>query len=329
MNRQILTIPASLLLALVLAACAGQTRDEMAITDLRSDLNELRSDRELAPLAPMAIAEAERAVRRATESGLNESEHAHRVRIARKRLEIARTEALHGQTRQEIEEIESRRNRLLIRASRMEVDMARQEAEQARMVSAATMEEIERARQLTEEARQQEAESARREAEAREETEQVRRVADARASEIELARREAELASEQARSLQRRLEYLELRETDRGVVLTLGDVLFEVGRAELQPGTDSNLADVVELLETEPEKRVRIEGHTDSTGPSDLNLRLSEQRANSVADALIALGIDPDRVTTVGMGEDFPVATNETNEGRASNRRVDVILLDD
>ncbi len=318
-----------LILAVLLAACATQTRDEMAIDNLRSDLNELRNDDELSRLAPMAISEAERAVRRAAESGLSEDEYAHRTRMAEKRLEIARTEASHGRTREELQQIEERRNRLLIRASRQEVEMARQEAEQARLISAATMEEIERAQRSTEEARQQEAEAARRADQAREDAEQAQRLADAQASEIELARREAELASEQARSLQRRLEYLELRETDRGVVLTLGDVLFEVGQADLQPGATANLQDVVELLETEPDRRVRIEGHTDSTGPSDLNQRLSEQRAEAVGNALVELGIDAERISTMGMGEDFPVATNETNEGRASNRRVDVILLDD
>lgn len=329
MMRSIPRLLAISVIISLLAACATSPRDDMAISNLRSDLNDLRNDPELSSRAPMAITEAERAVRAVTESGIDEAEQAHRIRIARKRMEIARTEALRNRTREETDEIERRRNRILLRASRMEVEMARAEAQEARLLSATTREEMERARRQTLSAREQEAESARRAAEAREDAEQARRLADAQASEIELARREAELASAQARSLQRRLEYLELRETDRGVVITLGDVLFEVGRAELQQGTDTNLRDVVELLESEPEKRVRIEGHTDSTGPADLNLRLSEQRAGSVRDALVNLGIDADRITTVGMGEDFPVATNQTEEGRASNRRVDVILLDE
>ena len=113
--------------------------------------------------------------------------------------------------------------------------------------------------------------------EARQEAEQARRVAQAQSAEMELARREADLASQQARSLQRRLEYMEYRQTDRGVVVTLGDVLFAVGETELLPSAEQNLDDVIELLESEPDKAIRIEGHTDSTGPAALNLRLSER----------------------------------------------------
>ncbi|HLS05570.1 MAG TPA: OmpA family protein, partial [Wenzhouxiangella sp.] len=154
-------------------------------------------------------------------------------------------------------------------------------------------------------------------------------LAESRASEIELARREAQLATEAAESLRRRLEYLELRETDRGVVITLGDVLFASGETTLQPEARQQLPDVVELLQGEPGKQVRIEGHTDSTGSTSANLRISEQRAEAVKNALVELGVDAGRIRAVGMGEDFPIASNDSAEGRSQNRRVDVILLND
>jgi len=172
-------------------------------------------------------------------------------------------------------------------------------------------------------------EAARREQQSREEAQAARRLAEAQASEIELARREAELASETAESLRRRLEYLELRETDRGVVVTLGDVLFASGETTLQPEAQENLEDVVELLQTEPDKAIRIEGHTDSTGSAQSNMRISRLRAEAVRDALVRLGISADRIQAIGMGEDFPIASNETAEGRSRNRRVDVIVLND
>ena len=87
--------------------------------------------------------------------------------------------------------------------------------------------------------------------------------------------------------------------------------------------------EVVDLLQSEPDKKIRIEGHTDSTGDANTNLDISERRAKEVLEALVSLGVDPARVTTAGMGEDFPIASNETEEGRSRNRRVDVILLDD
>jgi len=90
----------------------------------------------------------------------------------------------------------------------------------------------------------------------------------------------------------------------------------------------SSLEEVVDLLQTEPDKKIRVEGHTDSLGDADANLLLSEQRAKAVLDALVSMGVASDRISSLGMGEDFPIASNEDEDGRARNRRVDVILLD-
>ena len=101
------------------------------------------------------------------------------------------------------------------------------------------------------------------------------------------------------------------------------------GQASLRDDALESLVEVVDLLQSEPDKFIRIEGHTDSTGNSDTNLKISQQRADAVLEALVQLGVDPARITAIGMGQDFPIATNESDEGRAQNRRVDVILLDD
>lgn len=321
----------ALLTALVLAAGCATTpdQDDAELRNLRADLEEFRANEELSGLAPLALADAERAVRNAGVESLGEDERAHRIELAAKRLEIARSEAFRAQALESIDEIENRRTELLLRASRIEVNQARREAEEALLISQATLEEIEHARREATEQREAREEANRREREAREEAEAAQDLAEAQASEIELAWKEAELASEAADSLRRRLEYLELRETDRGVVMTLGDVLFEPGETELQDDAMSNLEDVVELLASEPGRRVRIEGHTDSTGPAEANLRISEQRATAVRDALVERGIEAGRITVKGMGEDFPIAPNDTEEGRRRNRRVDVILLNE
>ncbi len=315
--------------SLLLVACAAQPRDDSALNNLRADLEGFRAESELSSRVPLALAEAERAVRAAGGDGLREDERAHRILLAEKRIEIARAEAYRAQAREQIEQLDQQRTRLLLRASRLEVEQARLEAEQARRVSTQTLEEIERTRRQAMTAEESRDEAARREQQARQEAQAARRLAEAQASEIELARREAQLASQAAESLRRRLELLELRQTDRGVVVTLGDVLFETGQTELTAGARGNLDDVVELLQSEPDKRIRIEGHTDSTGPANVNLRISQQRADAVRSALIAMGIGADRIQAVGMGQDFPIASNETAEGRGRNRRVDVILLDD
>lgn len=320
---------AAIALVLVLAGCATPAPPPGLIENLQADLQNLLADQEIVELAPVAVAEARTAVRQARVEELDADARLHRVRVARKHIEIARAEAFAERARREADAVEQRRTDLVVQASRLEVAQARREAEEALMESTATREEMQRAQVealSAEERRQRAAADAER---AREEAEQARRLAEAQSEEIELARREAELATQAADSLRRRLEYMEYRETDRGVVITLGDVLFEVGEADLLPAAQQNLGDVIELLDSEPDAAIRIEGHTDATGPAQLNLRLSEQRAMAVRDALIDLGVDAGRMNAVGMGEDFPIATNETEEGRARNRRVDVILLND
>ena len=314
-------------ITLMLIGCATTPPTPGLVDNLNADLQAMLSDEEIVSLAPVAVSDARNAVRRASVEGLSESERQHRVQLARTTIEIARAEAFAERALAEIDTIEERRNALLLQASRLEVEQARREAEQAMLLTATTREQMQRAQDQALTAEQQRERAAQQARQAREEAEQARRVAEAQASEVELARREAELATEAADSLRRRLEYMEYRETDRGVVITLGDVLFEVGESELLPAAQQNLSDVIELLESEPDKQIRIEGHTDSTGPASVNLRLSEQRAQAVREALINLGIAAGRMRAVGMGEDFPIASNETESGRASNRRVDVIVL--
>ncbi len=316
-------------LAASLVACAPPPREDTALDNIRNDLNDFRANNELSDLVPLPLADAERAVREAGVEGLTDTERAHRLLLAEKRLEIARASAFRAKALTQIDAIEAERTELLLRASRLEVEQARREAERARMESAAAQEEAARTRRDAMTAEELREEAARREAAAREEAEAARRLAAAQANEIELARREAELASQDADSLRRRLELMELRQTDRGVVVTLGDVLFAVGETQLQPSARDNLQDVVELLQSEPDKRIRIEGHTDASGPAAVNQRISFERAEAVRDTLVAMGIAADRVQAIGMGEDFPIASNDDAEGRNRNRRVDVILLDD
>jgi outer membrane protein OmpA-like peptidoglycan-associated protein len=197
------------------------------------------------------------------------------------------------------------------------------------MMSQATAEDAERAREETLQAQSREAESQRTAQQAIEEAQQAKALAASSATAAQLARREADLAVEQADTLRRQLENLQLRQTESGVVVTLGDVLFESGQTELREEAMASLVEVVDLLQSEPTKKIRIEGHTDSTGEAATNLEISAARANAVFKALVSLGVNAERVTTQGMGEDFPIASNDTEEGRAQNRRVDVILLDD
>jgi outer membrane protein OmpA-like peptidoglycan-associated protein len=140
-----------------------------------------------------------------------------------------------------------------------------------------------------------------------------------------LEARTGEARRERARV--RQLEQqLHARQTERGMVVTFGDVLFETDSAVLRPGAMRDLQRLVAVLRQEPGRQVTIEGHTDSTGSADYNRRLSEERADAVRDALVTNGIDPARITARGLGESYPVASNATSAGRQQNRRVEVII---
>jgi outer membrane protein OmpA-like peptidoglycan-associated protein len=149
---------------------------------------------------------------------------------------------------------------------------------------------------------------------------------DSRTREVDVAREATADAQDENAELQRQIEALQARPTDRGLVLTLGDVLFESGRAELKPGAANNLNQLVTFLGKYPGRTVAIEGHTDSVGGDDYNLGLSQRRAESVRSHLVAQGIDAARLTAMGAGESSPVAGNDSAAGRQQNRRVEVII---
>ncbi|RJP94377.1 MAG: DUF4398 domain-containing protein, partial [Desulfobacteraceae bacterium] len=131
-------------------------------------------------------------------------------------------------------------------------------------------------------------------------------------AEAEAKAREAQEAMDRAAQLESELANLKAEKTDRGVVLTLGDVLFATGKAELAPGAKQTMDYLAAFLNKYPDRKVLIEGHTDSTGSAELNQSLSERRAQSVKIALLERGISFDRIDTVGYGKDRPVTSNDT-----------------
>ena len=331
MNRLLERFLARILLLTVLAvlaACATSPAKDLELERVRDELENLKSNPELAGHASLALGEAERALRAAEQATGDDLYRSYLVYMADRRIQIARTMAEREQYELTLNKLEKEHSAMLIKSSQLEADHARMEAERARLLVATTEEEAQRAREDKEAALKKEAESARAAQLSAEEADQARRLADSSASEAEFARREADLASQQISSLTRQLENLQLRQTESGVVVTLGDVLFASGQVQLVDGGLSSLEEVVDLLQTEPDKKIRVEGHTDSRGDAEANLQLSAQRADAVREALISLGVSADRITATGMGEDFPIASNEDEAGRARNRRVDVILLD-
>ncbi|WP_138431228.1 OmpA family protein [Fodinibius saliphilus] len=156
------------------------------------------------------------------------------------------------------------------------------------------------------------------------------RKAEARAAEhrAEEALSRAQKAQKRAEQLANRVSELEAQRTERGLVLTLGDVLFDFDKATLKPGGERAANNLAQFLKEYPERNVMIEGFTDIVGSADYNKKLSRRRANAVKRELIGQGISATRIQIRGYGEKYPVASNETEAGRQQNRRVEVIISD-
>jgi outer membrane protein OmpA-like peptidoglycan-associated protein len=142
----------------------------------------------------------------------------------------------------------------------------------------------------------------------------------------DVALNQRDQATEETARVQAELDALKATPTPRGMVLTLGDVLFDTGRAELKSGATRKIDQLAQFLMEHPDRRVQIEGFTDSVGTDSYNEDLSQRRADAVKAALINRGIEPSRVGTEGYGKAYPVANNNDSGGRQLNRRVEVVI---
>jgi outer membrane protein OmpA-like peptidoglycan-associated protein len=209
----------------------------------------------------------------------------------------------------------------------VKADADKREAD-ANAQAAAEREKAERAREESERTRLQaaaDAEAARAQSLAQQQQAQAQ---------IDQARQAAEQAEREKAQLREQIRQqlnliLETRETARGLIVNMSDVLFDSGKYTLKPGAREKLAKIGGIILAHPGLKLEIEGHTDSIGSDDYNLKLSEQRANSVRDYLVSEGISPDSVSAMGMGKDSPVADNATAAGRQRNRRVELVVSGD
>jgi outer membrane protein OmpA-like peptidoglycan-associated protein len=230
-------------------------------------------------------------------------------KLAVERSELARLEA------------ERQATRTTIIAVQGEADRAREEAAASRDETARAEREAALARERALQA-QTEAERAK----ANEELAQ---------GQAERARLEAEQAKRDKAEMQQRLfvslsEILETRREARGLIVSLSDVLFDFNKASLKPGAREKLAKLAGILLAYPGNyRIEIEGHTDAVGTDEYNLKLSQDRAESVRYFIVQSGLAENRILgTRGFGEIRPVASNDTPEGRQMNRRVEIVIAD-
>lgn len=278
------TLAAAITSFFVLAGCATAPSSPEGAAEVRTKLTRLQSDPNLAGRVPVALEDAEVAVRLAEQPlpAKDEALGAHRVFMADRKVEIAMARASTHYAEEQRAKLGEERARARLEARTLEADQARQQTDAARSDAAA-----------------------------------------ARMSAADAARE----AALQAEELQRQIDALQAEATDRGLVLTLGDVLFATARADLRSGATESLDRLVAFLNQYPNRNVEIEGHTDNVGGEAYNQALSERRAESVKSYLVRQGIDSQRLAASGKGMHYPRVDNASADGRQQNRRVEVIIL--
>jgi outer membrane protein OmpA-like peptidoglycan-associated protein len=284
----IATAVASILLA---AACTTAPVKPDGAAEARVKLTQLQSDPNLASRAAVAIKDADAAVRAAEQPEVNKELAAHRVYLADRKVDTAKALAETRLAEDQRAAITAQRESARLDARTHEADAAKGQAATARAEGA-----------------------------------EQKLAADQARSEANTAQLAAASSEQQAAELQRQIDVLQAKPTDRGLVLTLGDVLFTTGRADLKPGATGNLNKLVAFLDKYPDRSVSIQGYTDSVGSEDYNQGLSERRANSVKSYLAGQGIGSMRLSASGKGRNDPVADNDSAAGRQQNRRVEVII---
>lgn len=278
----------------LVAACASAPRTPPAAEAVRERLTMLQSESALAGKADAAMQDAETAVRTAEMPQDDKALTAHRVYLADRKVESARALAEMRVAEEQQTELANQRERARLDARTREADAAAQRARTAQA-----------------------------------EGEVQQRAAQVARDDAGAARMQSEQLEQEASRMRQQISDLQAEVTERGIVVTVGDMLFTSGKANLQVGTTGSLDKLATFLGEHPERVVRIEGHTDNVGTADSNYLLSQRRAESVKSYLVGNGVGAGRLTTVGVGEDVPVADNSSAVGRQMNRRVEVVISND
>jgi outer membrane protein OmpA-like peptidoglycan-associated protein len=285
------TLVATTVASVLLAACAVAPLKPDGAAEARNKLTQLQSDPNLTNRAPLAMKEADAAVRAAEQPQTDKDLGGYLVYMADRKVEIARAQADSNLAEDQRAALSAQREKARLDARTHEADVAEGKVATARAEGA-----------------------------------EQRVAADLARSEAGAAQMAAASSEQQAAELQRQIDVLQAKPTDRGLVLTLGDVLFATGKADLMSGATGNLDRLAAFLNRYPDRTVVIEGYTDNVGSEQYNQSLSERRADSVRSYLVGQGIGIVRLSALGKGESGAVGDNSSATGRQQNRRVEVVI---
>ena len=280
--------------ALMLAACSTVPTTTPTLDEARADFVAANNNPQVATYAPLEFKQASEALDRANQAAAKREslDTIDRLAyVAKQRIATAQEVAKSKAAEAEVANASRERDRVQLEARTAEADRAKRDANAAQAQAAAAQAQAQDAQAQAAAAQQQAAQQA-----------------------------------ERAAHLEALLVELHAQKTERGMVVTIGDVLFATDRAELNANGMATVRKLAEIMTQNPDRTVMVEGFTDSTGSASHNKDLSERRAASVAQALVGLGVSRERVGMRGYGEAFPVAPNNTASNRQLNRRVEIVL---
>jgi outer membrane protein OmpA-like peptidoglycan-associated protein len=293
--------PVLLVVAALIGACSSMPKTTSLLDQTRSAYQVAQSNPKVASYAQLEMKQAGDAMERANAAARDDESSAQinqLAYLAKQKIALAEEVATRKSAEADVASAGQERDRMRLALRTKEADQASASAKQSRQDA------------LTAKERAAQAE---------------REAALARDNAAEEQRKALE-AKARATSLEAQLADLAAKQTARGLVITLGDVLFGVDKTDLTPDGAATVQKLATILKEHPERSVLIEGFTDSTGSNAYNQDLSERRATSVRGALLDMGVARNRVSMRGYGESYPVAANDTKQNRQLNRRVEIVV---
>lgn len=300
-TRKLSFVALTLAATLGVAACSTTPKRNMALEDARLLHQRAKSSPQVLSLAGEEMAQADAALLQAERAWSAREPAAtvdHLAYMAGRQVSLAEATASSIASQAIVDGAAAERDRLRLAQRTQEANASRDAAERSRMA----------------------ADNAQRDAS------QAQRDAENAQRETQIAQGDADAAWRQIDSLEADLASLNARKTERGLVVTLGDVLFDTARWDVRPEGNTNLRRIADVLHAHPTYRAAIEGHTDNVGSASSNYLLSERRASSVRQSLLDFGASSEQLSITPRGQEFPAASNETASGRQMNRRVEVIF---
>lgn len=303
--------PIAIAISLLLVACSTAPKTTALLDQTRSDFMMAQNNPAVGTYAPLEMKQAGEALAVANEAALNKDSEQRidsLAYLAKQKIATTQEVAKQKSAEADVQNSNKQRDQLRLDQRTQEANQARVAADQAKLVAEQAKLSADQAKLSAENAKQ------------------ATQVAQ---NETMEAQRLAQEAQAKNAKLEAQLAELAAKKTERGIVITFGDVLFDTDQARLSPAGMRIAQKLADVLQQNPKRMVLAEGFTDSTGSDQHNQALSERRSEAVRSALQGMGISRDRINIRGYGEAFPIAGNQSADDRRLNRRVEIILSDD